>query len=66
MTIGTYDGGGRKNVNHEAKALSTFQHNNADIEHPFYSAHISNTLLFQLIVSYVGCGKSFHQCIQIV
>ena len=53
-------------INYEAKALSTFQHNNADIEHPFYSAHISNTLLFQLIVSYVGCGISFCQFIQIV
>ena len=53
-------------INYEAKALSIFQLNNADIEHPYYSVHISNAILFQLIVSYVGCGISFHQCVQIV
>ena len=53
-------------VNYEAKALSIFQLNNADIEHPYYSVHISNAILFQLIVSYVGCGISFRQCVQIV
>ena len=31
-----------------------------------YSVHISNTILFQLIVSYVGCGISFCQCVQLV
>ena len=53
-------------INYEAKALSIFQLNNADIECPYYSVHISNAILFQLIVSYVGCGISFHQCVQIV
>ena len=55
-----------KDINYEAKALSIFQLNNADIERPYYSVHISNAILFQLIVSYVGCGISFHQCVQIV
>ena len=53
-------------MNYEAKALSIFQLNNADIECPYYSVHISNAMLFQLIVSYVGCGISFRQCVQIV
>ena len=53
-------------INYEAKALSIFQLNNADIERPYYSVHISNAILFQLIVSYVGCGISFCQCVQIV
>ena len=53
-------------INYEAKALSIFQLNNADIESPYYSVHISNALLFQLILSYVGCGISFCQCVQIV
>jgi hypothetical protein len=54
------------NINYEANALSIFQLNNADIECLYYSVHISNALLFQLIVSYVGCGISFCQCVQIV
>ena len=53
-------------INYEAKALSIFQLNNADIECPYYSVHISNAMLFQLIVSYVGCGIPFCQCVQIV
>jgi hypothetical protein len=53
-------------INYEAKALSIFQLNNADIEHPYYSVHISNAILFQLIVSYFGCGISCCQCVQIV
>jgi hypothetical protein len=54
------------NINYDTKALSIFQLNNADIESPYYSVYISNVLFFQLIVSYVGCGISFCQCIQIV
>jgi hypothetical protein len=54
------------NINNEANTLSIFQLNNADIECPYYFVHISNALLFQLIVSYVGCGISFCQCVQIV
>jgi hypothetical protein len=53
-------------INYEAKALSIFQLNTADIESPYYSVHISNALLFQLILSYVGCGISLCQCVQIV
>jgi hypothetical protein len=53
-------------INYEAKALSIFQLNSADIDQPYYSVHISNAILFQLVVSYVGCGISFHQCVQIV
>jgi hypothetical protein len=53
-------------INYEAKALSILHLNNADIEHPYYSVHISNAILFQLIVSYVGCGISLCQCFQIV
>ena len=53
-------------INYEAKALSIFQLNNADIERPYYSAHISNALHFQLIVSYVRCGIYFFQFVQIV
>jgi hypothetical protein len=53
-------------INYEAKAISIFQLNNADIECPYYSIHISNAILFQLIVSYVGSGITFCQCVQIV
>ena len=53
-------------INYEAKALSIFQLNNADIESPFYSVYSSNVIFIQLIVSYVGCGMSFCQCVQIV
>ena len=47
------------NIYYEAKAISIFQLNNADIEHLYYSVHILNALFFQLIVSYDGCGISF-------
>ena len=56
----------KNEIDYEAKALSIFQLNNADIEYLYYSVHIPNALLFQLIVSYVGCGISFCQFIQIV
>ena len=53
-------------INYEAKTISIFQLKNADIECPYYFVHISNALLFQLIVSYVDCGISFCQYVQIV
>ena len=53
-------------INYEAKALSIVQLNNAEIDVPYYSVHISNAILFQLIVSYVDFGISFCQCVQIV
>ena len=53
-------------INYESNASSFFQLNNADIECPYYSVHIPNALHFQLIVSDVGCGISFCQCVQIV
>ena len=56
----------KNEIDYEAKALSIFQLNKADIEYLYYSVHIPNDSLFQLIVSYVGCGISFHQCVQIV
>ena len=45
-------------INYEAKALSIFQLNNADIERPYYSVQISNAILFQLIVEYLSVNVS--------
>jgi hypothetical protein len=53
-------------INFEVKALSIFHLNDTDSDCPYYSIEITNPLLFQLIVSYVGCGISFRQCVQIV
>ena len=53
-------------INYEAKALSIFNLNDADADSPYYSIEITNPLLFRLIVSYVACGISFRQCVQIV
>jgi hypothetical protein len=46
-------------INFEVKALSIFHLNDTDSGCPYYSIEITSPLLFQLIVSYVGCGISF-------
>jgi hypothetical protein len=45
-------------LNFEVKAMSMFHLNETDSDCPYYSIEIANSILFQLIVLYVGCGTS--------